>query len=80
MVYLKTGKGVSNSIIQPKDLGSANCEVVNEGNAVDKVHYPGRLGVFQVDDGYNWLIVTPHQDTLPWRGGAPQDTCQVDGE
>ena len=44
MVHLKMGKGVSNSIIQPRDVGSANCEVVNEGkegDAADKVHYPG---------------------------------------
>jgi len=50
------GKGVSNSIIQPRDVGSTNCEVVNEsteGDAVNKVHYPGRLGVFGVDDGYD---------------------------
>ena len=64
-------------------MGSSNCEVVNEGkegDSADKVHYPGRLGVFGVDDGYNRLIVAPHQDTLPRPGGAPQDTCQVDGE
>ena len=83
MIHLKTGKGVSSSIIQPRDVGSSNSEVVIEGkevDSVDKVHYPGRLGVFGVDDGYNRLIVAPHQDTLPRPGGAPQDTCQVDGE
>jgi len=56
MIHLKMGKGVSNSIIQPRDVDSANYENVNEGkegDAVDKVHYLGRLGVFGVDDGYD---------------------------
>ena len=55
-VHLKTGKGVSKSIIQSRDVGSANCEVVNEGkegNAADKVNYLRRLGVFRLDDGYD---------------------------
>ena len=51
--HLKMGKGASNSIIQPRDVGSANCEVINEGDAANKVYYPGRLGVFQVDDGFD---------------------------
>ena len=56
MVHLKTGKGVSNSIIQPRDVGSIDCEVVREGkerDAANKVHYPGGFGVFGVYDGYD---------------------------
>ena len=37
-------------------MGSSNYEVVNkgkEGDAADKVHYPGKLGVFGIDDGYD---------------------------
>ena len=55
-VHLKTGKGVSNSIIQPRDVGGVDCEVVREGkerDAADKVHYPGGFGVFGVYDGYD---------------------------
>ena len=77
-VHLKTGKGVSNSVIHPRDVGSANREVVNEGkegDAADKVHYPWRLGVFANYYGYDWLIVTPYQDTFLQPGGPPQHTC-----
>ena len=37
-------------------MGSSNYKVVNkgkEGDAADKVHYPGKLGVFGIDDGYD---------------------------
>lgn len=56
MTQGKTGKGVSNSIIQPRDVGSANYEAVyegKEGNAADKVNYLRRLGVFRLNDGYD---------------------------
>ena len=48
----ENGKGSQ----QPRDVGNTNFEVVNEGKegeAADKVHYPRRIGVFKVDNGYD---------------------------
>jgi len=50
------GKGVSNSVIQPRDVDSVNCEVDGEGkegDGADEVHHPGGLGIFGAYDGYD---------------------------
>ena len=55
-IHLKAGKGVSNGILQPRNMSGIESEIVGEGLEGDgpyEIHHSRGLGVLGIDDSNN---------------------------
>ena len=69
---LKTGQGVSYSVVCPGNVKSPNLEIMLHGNKYQETHHvhdPRSSGMTRVNDSNNTLVITPESKTFAGKVG-----------